>query len=302
MRIRRAELAKNASRAVTATALAALFTGGILLTGGTASASTVLADGCSGSVIGSMGDQVAVNGPALKSLVRQGAQKNVNALTFLTVHPEELGKAIESKGAIPVGQIPEGASGNVAGQAVGDAVVQALGNANGLGVLDQTKSDTRKVIRDTVTAACGLNTFASNYSVPTPNTPSTTGSPSNSPGSANGGTGTGLPGVSLGTGGTGIAPPRDYGNIPAAVPGVALPPGARYPAGAPMPGQQSPEFGILGTDNTSGQADVRNAGQADALAAPASSSNTVQLPMLLAVVALAGVTAALVRTWVLRRT
>jgi hypothetical protein len=81
-----------------------------------------------------------------------------------------------------------------------------------------------------------------------------------------------------------------------------MPPGVRYPASAGVPGAPSPEYGLPGDGGDSQQqADIRNTGNADALAAPDSSVGGVQLPMLLAVMALAGVTAALVRTWVLRR-
>jgi hypothetical protein len=94
----------------------------------------------------------------------------------------------------------------------------------------------------------------------------------------------------------GRSPMAMYANLPFAQPGLFSPtPGAQY--GSSVPGY-SPQFGILGGD---GQPDgVEAAGHAEALAAPG--GDRVALPVLLAVLALSGVTAALVRTWVLRRT
>jgi hypothetical protein len=94
----------------------------------------------------------------------------------------------------------------------------------------------------------------------------------------------------------GRSPMAMYANLPFAQPGLFSPtPGAQY--GSSVPGY-SPQFGILGGD---GQPDgVQAAGHAEALAAPG--GDRVALPVLLAVLALSGVTAALVRTWVLRRT
>ena len=158
----------------------------------------------------------------------------------------------------------------------------------------------------------------------TPNTPGTPGSPGGgtpgggTPGTPGGGTGGGgsggggsappLPGVSNpvvgGGSGLGGVPlydglgrvPRDYyGDIPAFAPGLFSPsPAVRY--GGAVPGY-TPEFGILGETGGDG---VQAAGHAEAIGAPG--GNRIALPVLLAVLILSGVTAALVRTWVLRRT
>ena len=71
-------------------------------------------------------------------------------------------------------------------------------------------------------------------------------------------------------------------------------PGVRY--GGAVSGY-TPQFGILGADPN--QNGVSVAGNAEALRAP--SGTRIAFPVLLAVFALSGVTAALVRTWVLRR-
>lgn len=303
MRIRRADLAstrrKAPRRALTATALAAIFAGGSLLSAGTAAASPVAADGCSGTVVGPMGETVVVQGPKFYDLVKQGADEARNLFNFITVNGDTVAKQTAAKGAIAVGSVPQGQSGTVGGEAVATAVTTAIKDVDGLGWLPGTRDATLKHIKDKLAKSCGLNTYASNYVAPTSNTPSSTpGGTAGQPGGP-GHLAPGMPGSSTPSP-TGIAPPRNYGNIPVAVPGVAVPPGARYPQAGPLPGAQSPEFGVLGGDQPQGTADVRNAGKADSLAADGT-SGTVQLPMLLAVIALAGVTAALVRTWVLRR-
>ncbi|MFJ8910718.1 hypothetical protein [Amycolatopsis sp. NPDC102389] len=98
---------------------------------------------------------------------------------------------------------------------------------------------------------------------------------------------------------TGYAPMRDYSSIPMATAGLFSPsPGLRY--GGQIPGY-APQFGVA-TENQGGNPDVQNAGQAEAL--PSVSDGFTQdgkLPLLIAVLALSGVSAGLVRTWVLRR-
>ena len=103
---------------------------------------------------------------------------------------------------------------------------------------------------------------------------------------------------------SGYAPMRDYSGIPIAYPGLYAPsPGIRY--GNQIPGY-TPEFDVLGRNGSTGSdappEKVSKAGGAKALpGTPASSGNPASLPVLLAVIALAASTAALVRTWVLRR-
>jgi hypothetical protein len=86
----------------------------------------------------------------------------------------------------------------------------------------------------------------------------------------------------------------NYGNIPFARAGLFSPsPGVRY--GGSVSGY-TPQFGILGAANPDA---VQAAGHAEALRP--SGGTKIALPVLLAVLALSCVTAALVRTWVLRR-
>ncbi|SFJ53037.1 hypothetical protein [Amycolatopsis sacchari] len=101
-------------------------------------------------------------------------------------------------------------------------------------------------------------------------------------------------------GSSGYAPMRDYSDVPYALAGLFAPsPGVRY--GGQIPGY-APEVGALG--NGSGQQNraVQNAGEAQAMPGGTSGGlpGDLGLPMLLAVLTLSGVSAALVRTWVLR--
>ncbi|WIV59641.1 hypothetical protein [Amycolatopsis nalaikhensis] len=101
--------------------------------------------------------------------------------------------------------------------------------------------------------------------------------------------------------GTGYAPMRDYSGIPFATAGLFTPsPAIRY--GSQIPGY-APQYGLTSPDeNGSGGSGIQTAGRAEAL--PSASNGFTDgsnLPLLIAVLALSGVSAGLVRTWVLRR-
>ncbi|MFJ9782137.1 hypothetical protein ACIRSS_21300 [Amycolatopsis sp. NPDC101161] len=283
--------------------MAAFLAGGAFLSTGTASAATTLAGTCSGAVNGSMGDTVAIQGSSVKELVRKGAQDYVNShlWTALSVWPNSLADTIAGKGALPVGEVPNAAGGTIAGSAIGGVVATALKGANGLGVLDSTKNEVLSSISAHVAQGCGLTTVATNYVAPgqqgTGGTGTTPGGTGTVPGGSTGNLSNLNPGTAGGTGGS--APMRDYSGIPTATAGTAVAPGARYPANGTLPGDASAPQ--AGQGDQSGQsAGIRDAGNAQSLASNGG-SNDVQLPMLLAVIVLAGVTAGLVRTWVLRR-
>ncbi|WP_328605443.1 hypothetical protein OG943_36365 [Amycolatopsis sp. NBC_00345] len=293
--VRKTPTWQRTRRALTVTALAALVTGGAFLGSGTASAATTLAGTCKGSVSGSMGDSVALPGAAVKDVVRQAAQEQVSLFNFLTVWPDALANTIAGKGNLDVGQIPDSAGGTIGGDAIGTAVSTALKGSSGLGITSGTQNQVLTAIKNKVASACTLTTLATNYTAPSSSTP--TSGPSNGS-SSNPGTG-GAPLANLVPGSNGgTAPQRDYNGIPTATPGTAIAPGIRYPANGTLPGDASAPQQQM---NSQGQGpDIRNAGNAQSLATPGSASE-VQLPMLLAVIVLAGVTAGLVRTWVLRR-
>ncbi|MDQ3404043.1 MAG: hypothetical protein M3548_11690 [Actinomycetota bacterium] len=93
----------------------------------------------------------------------------------------------------------------------------------------------------------------------------------------------------------GRSPMADYSSLPFAKPGLFSPsPATRY--GGAVPGY-APQFGILGGEGDANG--VQAAGRADTLGPV--EGDRIALPVLLAVLALSGATAALVRTWVLRR-
>jgi hypothetical protein len=95
------------------------------------------------------------------------------------------------------------------------------------------------------------------------------------------------------------SPLERYSGIPYASAGLFAPaPGVRY--GGEVPGY-APQYGVLGQDDRTPADGVQTAGHAEALAEGPPGGNGIGVPMLLAVLALSGVTAALVRTWVLRR-
>ncbi|OXM51072.1 hypothetical protein [Amycolatopsis alba] len=292
--MRKTTIWQTTRKALTVTALATMVTGGALLTAGTASAATTLANACSGTVNGGMGDTVAITGTSVKELVRAGARE-AGTLALWDVAANDIAKV----NTIAVGTVPQSAGGPVEAKAIGAAVRQAVKETKSWG-LGLNPDKTLDSIEHKVAGSCGLTTVATNYVAPTLPAPGTTAPQQGGTGGAANGAPSGganlLPG---GSNGTGYAPPRDYGNLPVAQPGVAVAPGVRYPANSPLPGEGAPQYG---TDGQAGQnPDVRNAGNAEALATDGMPGGDVQLPMLLAVLVLAGVTAALVRTWVLRR-
>ncbi|MGV9359319.1 hypothetical protein [Amycolatopsis sp. NPDC003731] len=285
-------------KSLTVTAIAAFIVGGAFLSTGTASAATTLVStSCTGSVTGQMGDQVAIDGASVKTLVTNGAN-NAGTLAI----GSWAGDSIAKNHSIPVGQVPNAAGGEVTGAAIGKAVRTALANSGtwGLG-LDWNK--TLNSVESTVAKGCGLTLLAGNYvapSTPAQQSGGTQGRADTAPGGASGNLSNLNPGTAGGTGGS--APMRDYSGIPTATAGTAVAPGVRYPANGTLPGDASaPQAGQGDQSGQSGQgADIRDAGNAQSLASN-SASNDVQLPMLIAVIVLAGVTAGLVRTWVLRR-
>ncbi|MFC3450285.1 hypothetical protein [Amycolatopsis speibonae] len=291
--MRKTTIWQTTRKALTVTALATMVTGGALLTAGTASAATTLANACNGTVNGGMGDTVAITGSSVKELVRAGA-KEAGTLALYDVAANDIAKV----NTISVGTVPQSAGGPVEAKAIGAAVRQAVKETKSWG-LGLNPDKTLDSIEHKVTGSCGLTTVATNYVAPTlPNPGTTAPQQGGTGGAANGAPSNGNL-LSGGSNGTGYAPPREYGNLPVAQPGVAVAPGVRYPANSPLPGEGAPQYG---TDGQAGQGpDVRNAGNAEALATDGMPGGDVQLPMLLAVLVLAGVTAALVRTWVLRR-
>lgn len=103
-------------------------------------------------------------------------------------------------------------------------------------------------------------------------------------------------------GGLTTAPSSLYGSLPGAAPAGFTPaPNSKYGLNAPG---YAPTFGKLGGPPQQGSDGVRQAGSAEALPGGPQGNplNNIGLPLLIGVVAISGVTAGLVRAWMLRKT
>jgi hypothetical protein len=243
-------------------------------------------------------------------------------------------KAFAALPPIPIGALPNG-TGYITGGTIANAVNAELRKIPLLGGVLSTVVGT---VQTQLTALCGVTVTGVNAAAaPVEDGAKAVGdtgeaiagqvlpgAPGTAPGGGNPGTNPGSnPGTTPGGGGTGTPAPNqpvtgglsdlglqlyqpglwdfgrspmaDYSNIPFARAGLWAPsPGVRY--GGAVPGY-SPEFGIVGA--TPPDDGVSVAGRAEALNPPA--NQRVEFPVLLAVLAMSCVTAALVRTWVLRK-
>lgn len=322
MRISPTAFTRVARKALATIAATAVVGGTTVLMAGTAAAATVVADNCTGVVGGRVGDTVSVNGASVSELVRAGAEeaRTIVVVHHLTIWPNHLARKISGT-QIEVGTVPDARTGSISGEAIGAAVRRALEGKAGLGALPSTQRTTLDSIARTVSAACRLTVEATDYTAPTQPKPSSGPSssepgpgPSTRPSEDRGGSDSGSGPVDTGGQDVGFqntgearAPRRDYDGIPAVEApgaGISVPEDLRYAPSSGIPGDPlTPSYGSLGAEDSGNSAhgsDLRNVGEADALASQGQ-RQAVQLPMLLAVVALATVTAGLVRTWVLRR-
>lgn len=318
------------SLAAAAALVLAACTASLLAGGGTATAAEPIVIGsCKTSVQGSPGQPVSLAPGAVLGIVTDAVR------AVPVVGPVLAGganKAFAALPPIPIGALPTG-TGYITGGTIATAVVAQvkkiplLGDALGVVV---------GIVQSQLTALCGVTVTGTNAvaapvqdgakavadtseqvtgsiipgSSGTPGGPGNGGGGTNTPGNPGGGTGGmpapnqppvgGLSGLGLdlyqpGLWNFGRWPMADYSSIPFARAGMWAPsPGVRYGGGVPG---YSPEFGILG--DTPQDDGVSVAGRAEALSPPA--NQQVEFPVLLAVLFLSGVTAVLVRTWVLRR-
>lgn len=282
----------------------------------------VVIGSCATSVQGVPGQPVALQPSAVLGVVVDA----VRAVPLLG--PPLAGSAqtaFQALPPIPIGVLPTG-TGYLNGGVVATAVVAKLAEIPLLGAVIGPVATS---VQGTLTTVCGVTmTGVNTAAAPAQEgaksvadasqqatgalVPGGTPLPGNKPGPAPGGgagsqspppAGANQPVLGGAYGGAdlsrylwgGRAPMTDYGSIPFASAGLFAPsPGVRY--GGAVSGY-TPQFGILGADAQDG---VRVAGNAEAL--HPTGGGRVALPVLLAVFALSGVTAALVRTWVLRRT
>jgi hypothetical protein len=317
-----------------ATAVALIFATSVTLLvagGGTAiAAEPIIIGDCSVNVQGTPGQPVSISPTAVLSVVTDA----VRAVPILGPPLAASAKqAFAALPPIPIGALPTG-TGYITGGTIANAVVVEL---NKIPLLGPILASVVTTVRAQLTQLCGVTVTGVNAAAApvqdgaaavadgseaavgqiTGQTGNTPGSPGSSPGTGDGGStsgsssgpstpaptspvvgGLGGLGLDLYQGGLwnyGRSPMADYSNIPFARAGLWAPsPGVRY--GGSVPGY-SPEFGIVG--DTPPDDGISVAGRAEALSPP--KSQRVEFPVLLAVLFLSGVTAALVRTWVLRR-
>jgi hypothetical protein len=300
-----------------------------LLSGSAAAAAPPIVIGdCSTSIQGTPGQPVSLSPSAVLSVVTDA----VRAVPLLGPPiAASVGSAFAALPPIPIGALPTG-TGYITGGTIANAVTAQLSKIPLLGPIIAAVTSS---VRSTLTSMCGVTVTGVNQvaapvqdgakAVADASQQATGSLPGTSPGPGTGSPGTGLPGTQPGGGGSPASPPPatqpnqpvlggvpyngvdlgrftwggrspmlDYGSIPFARPGLFAPsPGVLYGGSA---SGYTPQFGILGTDGD--QDGVQAAGHAEALGTP--TGNKIALPVLLAVLALSCVTAALVRTWVLR--
>jgi hypothetical protein len=305
---------------------------GLLAGSGTATAAEPIVIGsCAASIEGQPGQPVSLAPAAVLGIVTDA----VRAVPILGPPlAAAANQAFAALPPIPIGALPNG-TGYITGGTIANAVVAELKKIPLLGPVLAAVVNT---VQSVLTAGCGVtvkgvNTVAApvqdgadavadaSESTTAKVIESLPGLPGGGGGSPGGGGGTETPGSGGGTGGMpapnqpplgglpgigldlyqpglwnfGRWPMADYSNIPFARAGLWAPsPGVRYGGGVPG---YSPEFGIVG--DTPPDDGVSVAGRAEAIDPPA--GQRVEFPVLLAVLVLSGVTAALVRTWVLRR-
>jgi hypothetical protein len=306
---------------VFATSLAILLAG----TGTAVAAEPIVIGSCATSVQGSPGQPVSLAPAAVLGIVTDV----VRAVPVLG--PPLAGAANQAFAAlppIPIGALPNG-TGYITGATIANAVNAELRKIPLLGGIITAVATG---VQQQLTALCGVTVTGVNGAAapvqdgakavadaseagvgqvvpgaPGSGKPGTGGSPGSNPGTTPGGdspspnqpvtggtNGLGLQLYQQGLWDFGRSPMADYSNLPFARAGMWAPsPGVRYGGGVPG---YSPEFGIVGDTTDDG---VSVAGRAEALKPPM--NQRVEFPVLLAVLALSGVTAALVRTWVLRR-
>jgi hypothetical protein len=328
-----------ARRLAAALAVAFVVVTSSLLGGSTASAATPIVVGsCAATVQGEPGTPVQLQPAAVLEPV-VNVVRALDPLNLITptvrstlssMPPIPIGAIPTGTGFITAGQIASSVNAQLAKipllgpllNAVNSGVQKAFASMCGITV-KAVNTAAAAAQDNTAKAAEAANEGARSLGIAPAATPGKPGTqpgsqPGNQPG--NGNPGSGAPGSNGGsTGGpnfpivpgtdplTGIpyltegfdygrSPMTDYSSIPFAKAGLYAPsPGVRYGGGVPG---YSPQFGILGTDTPPADG-VQAAGHAEALGGVP--GRDIDISVLIAVLAMSGVTAALVRTWVLRK-
>jgi hypothetical protein len=328
-----------ARRLAAAFAVAVVIVTSTLLGGSTASAATpVIVGSCATTVEGAPGTPIQLQPAAVLepvvNVVRALDPLNlvtpIVRSTLSTMPPIPIGAIPTGTGFITAGQIANAVNAQLAKipvlgpllSAVNGGVQKAFAGLCGVTVkaantvAAQAQENTAKAAEEANAGAARIGITPSLVPGSKPGTQPGTqpgSQPGTSPGGGGGPAGNGASAggpnfpVVGGSGFTGIpyltegfdygrSPMTDYSSIPFAKAGLYAPsPGVRYGGGVPG---YSPQFGILGTDTPPADG-VQAAGHAEALGGVP--GRDIDISVLIAVLALSGVTAALVRTWVLRK-
>jgi hypothetical protein len=328
-----------ARRLAAAFAVAVVIVTSSLLGGSTASAATpVIVGSCATTVEGAPGTPIQLQPAAVLepvvNVVRALDPLNlvtpIVRSTLSTMPPIPIGAIPTGTGFITAGQIANAVNAQLAKipvlgpllSAVNGGVQKAFAGLCGVTVkaantvAAQAQENTAKAAEEANAGAARIGITPSLVPGSKPGTQPGTqpgSQPGTSPGGGGGPAGNGASAggpnfpVVGGSGFTGIpyltegfdygrSPMTDYSSIPFAKAGLYAPsPGVRYGGGVPG---YSPQFGILGTDTPPADG-VQAAGHAEALGGVP--GRDIDISVLIAVLALSGVTAALVRTWVLRK-
>ncbi|GAA5122975.1 hypothetical protein [Haloechinothrix salitolerans] len=270
---------------------------------------TVTAASCGGSIAGKVGEAVKLKSETVKEYVVESVHDGPEAPLFGWKNERtRMREAFEDGAFEPIAlpKVPDAESTQFNGKRIAKAVLAKIDSVDEVADIAEDEEN-----RENITAAikknCGLTVTATNYTPPTSSTQPRTGD---------------------GTQGGGQDRTRDKDKAPSTTPrqtgGAAPPPSARYgtdegratqryygtrvpsappPTGrAGQPGLPTSSIEPPALPEDFGQSDpnVDNAGNAEAIEAEREAA-AVRLPLLLAVIALACVAAALVRTWVLRK-
>ncbi|MCA1189838.1 MULTISPECIES: hypothetical protein [unclassified Saccharopolyspora] len=299
-------------RVLAAGTVGAFVTASSLLGAGTASAAgSLVIDKCAGTTESSEYGQAILASPnALDAKVRQGT---LLVFPFGFDIADQAVQEFKNTGAISLGTVTEEKQ-KFSGKALAQEFTPRI---DGLAALQGRGAEVSKHVRNLAALGC-FGASVTGHEKPAPPPPAPEPEPSEQPAPpshtapappstgvrpAPGTTAPGVPGYS--TGAPVLVAPPGYASGAPGLPGQ-LPPWAQAQFGA-APGF-SPNIGDLREQaaaqervraEQAAREEVRAAGKAEAL--PMSQGDRVALPVLIAAISLAGVTAALVRTWVLRR-
>ncbi|MPY98809.1 MAG: hypothetical protein GEU97_12585 [Actinophytocola sp.] len=273
---------------------------------------TVTAASCGGAIAGKVGEAVTLKSETVKEYVVESVHDGPEAPLFGWKNEQTRMREAFEDGAfepIKLPKVPDAASTKLTGKRIATAVLNKIGSVDAVADIAEDKEN-REKITAAIAKNCGLTVKATNYTAPTSAQPRTGGGQQGDNHGDNKGPGQGQRQTTTAprpTGAAALPPSARYGSGEARAPQryysreVPSAPTAtgRPGSGLPPAAASTVEPPVLPEDGQS-DANVDNAGNAEAIEAERKAAE-VRLPLLLAVVALACVAAALVRTWVLRK-